>query len=261
MGGDYDPEWSPTSNKIAGDRTDQTVYVDQQPYSADNAEIYTINVDGSGLTNITNDPEGLYVEGDPDWSPDGKKITYGSVEATQGPQYDDGLCYGGGIYAMNADGTGKTRLTNTQGRDCFTPSTSDFNPHWSPDGAKIAFERSQEFDDSQEIWTVNSDGSGQTNLTDSPTVPDFVYDWGFYNPPPDTIAPAGTAKINGGAAYTRSASVNLSLAANDPAPTSGIASMRFINDGGTWSPWEPYAATKSWTLEGVSGTRSVYVQG
>ncbi len=44
----------------------------------------------------------------------------------------------------------------------------------------------------------------------------------------DATAPSGTVSINGGAAYTRSASVSLALSASD---ASGVSSMRFSNDG------------------------------
>jgi subtilisin family serine protease len=77
---------------------------------------------------------------------------------------------------------------------------------------------------------------------------------------PDNKAPGGTVKINGGAAYTKSPSVKLSLLATDPAPGSGVASMRFMNDGGSWSGWMSYATTKSWILKKTNGTRTVYVQ-
>jgi hypothetical protein len=74
----------------------------------------------------------------------------------------------------------------------------------------------------------------------------------------NNVAPTGTVKINGGAAYTKSPSVKLSLPATDSG--SGIASMRLKNDGGTWSGWEPYATSKNWTLNNANGTRTVYVQ-
>ncbi|MGB3681952.1 MAG: malectin domain-containing carbohydrate-binding protein [Rubrobacteraceae bacterium] len=76
----------------------------------------------------------------------------------------------------------------------------------------------------------------------------------------DSVAPKGPVKINGGKAYTRSFSVKLSLSAADPSPASGLREMRFRNDGGSWSGWEPYAATKDWTLRKANGTRTVYVE-
>ncbi len=78
--------------------------------------------------------------------------------------------------------------------------------------------------------------------------------------PSDTVAPKGTVKINGGAAYTKSPSVKLSLSATDPSPASGVSSMRLKNDGGSWSGWMAYATTKSWALKKANGTRAVYVQ-
>jgi hypothetical protein len=75
------------------------------------------------------------------------------------------------------------------------------------------------------------------------------------------VEPSGTVKINGGATYTRSAAVTLTLSATDPAPGSGVSSMRFRNGGmTTWSPWEPYATSKAWTLTSGNGTKAVYVQ-
>ena len=74
----------------------------------------------------------------------------------------------------------------------------------------------------------------------------------------DATAPTGTVKINGGALYTRSPYVKLSLPASDSG--SGLASMRLMNDGGSWSAWQPYATSKSWTLRNSNGLRSVYVQ-
>jgi hypothetical protein len=66
--------------------------------------------------------------------------------------------------------------------------------------------------------------------------------------------------VNGGAAYTKSASVTLAVTGADPAPGSEVASMRFSNDGATWSEWEPFAATKAWMLEGSDGAKTVHAQ-
>jgi Tol biopolymer transport system component len=56
------------------------------------------------------------------------------------------------IYAVNADGTGVTRLTNDP--------ASDFAAAWSPDGSQIAFTRDIQ------IYKMNADGTNVTRLTD-----------------------------------------------------------------------------------------------
>lgn len=70
-------------------------------------------------------------------------------------------------------------------------------------------------------------------------------------------APTGTIKINAGAAATRNLQNKLTLSATD---ADGVAQMRFHNDSGTWTAWEPYATTKTWTLRNAQGIRTVYVQ-
>ena len=67
----------------------------------------------------------------------------------------------------------------------------------------------------------------------------------------------GKFLVNLGATLTNSTSVNLDIAATD---ASGVAEMQFSNDGATWSSPEPYATTKSWTLEPGDGTKTVYVK-
>jgi Tol biopolymer transport system component len=63
--------------------------------------------------------------------------------------------WNGDIYLVNADGTGKRRLT----RD----PAEEFDPAWSADGTKIAFSR---FTGRRyEIWVMNADGTGAAQLT------------------------------------------------------------------------------------------------
>ncbi len=99
------------------------------------ADIYTMNPDGTGLVNLTNTSQfGTLHETDPKWSPDGTKIAFvfglplNSAGATQGF-----------IVVMNADGTNPTFLTLSN-----TGGGTDAQPEWSPDGTKIAFSTRRE---------------------------------------------------------------------------------------------------------------------
>jgi TolB protein len=73
-----------------------------------------MGADGSGETNLTNDPEAATLG---TWSPDGTKIAFVSNRD------DTTEIYNSEIYVMNADGTGQSRLTNDP--------HSDEGPIWS----------------------------------------------------------------------------------------------------------------------------------
>jgi hypothetical protein len=67
--------------------------------------------------------------------------------------------------------------------------------------------------------------------------------------------PSGlTISINGQAQCTNSPNVTLALAAT------GAAEMRFRNETGGWSAWEPYGTTKAWALSSARGTKTVGFQ-
>jgi hypothetical protein len=70
--------------------------------------------------------------------------------------------------------------------------------------------------------------------------------------------PTGEVAINNGDPFSNSTSVTLNLSASDPG--SGVAEMRFSNDGINWSTWEPYSGSKTWTLSAGDGSKNVYVQ-
>ena len=76
----------------------------------------------------------------------------------------------------------------------------------------------------------------------------------------DAEAPAGRVSVGGGAAVTGSPTTSLTLTATDANPGTGVAQMRFSNDGSTWSAFRPYAATSDWTLSAGDGTKTVWAQ-
>lgn len=91
-----------------------------------NGDIYVINADGTGLRNLTNNPDSDYDDYEPAWSPDGRLILFTSQHFTPYhlPAYE--------VDVMNADGTNRRRFSPQQMGDCAEPT-------WSPDGHLIAF--------------------------------------------------------------------------------------------------------------------------
>lgn len=110
---DADPHFKYDGNKIVFSRFTQGTPPTQ--------DIYTIDPDGSNLTNLTGDI-GSEVSR-PKWSWDGTKIVYC---LTAGIDNKD-------IYIMNSDGSNKTALV--------TGSNNEDWPSFSPDGLYIIFQR------------------------------------------------------------------------------------------------------------------------
>ncbi len=79
-----------------------------------------------------------------EFSPDGTQILF-----------DQGTDSGFGIFLMDADGSNVRRLTQTG---------HDYDPHWSPDGAMIAFTR-QGVGPQSDIYVMDADGSNVRQLT------------------------------------------------------------------------------------------------
>jgi len=73
----------------------------------------------------------------------------------------------------------------------------------------------------------------------------------------DKTPPTGSIQINNGEAYTTSLSVKLNLLATDS--LSGIVTMRFSNDGKTYSQNEAYFTLKAWDLSSGDGVKTIYV--
>jgi Tol biopolymer transport system component len=138
--------WSPDGRKIAFVRDGER-----------RADVYVMDVDGSAPRWLargvrkTRDP-GLRPS--PAWSPDGRRIAFVSDRAGRFAADVRSTKDGAEIYVMDADGSGQRRLTNNRG--------FDGTPVWSPDGRKIAFQRTHERRHS--IYVMNADGSGEQLL-------------------------------------------------------------------------------------------------
>ena len=149
---DLFPAWSPDGSRIAFARasgfpaqlfvidangsnaTDLNVNINvqQSAWSRDgtrlavtnNIDVFILNSDGTGLTNITNRICSPGAEcgtaEDPTWSPDGIHIAYSQSFGILGPPRS--------CFTINRDGTENTLVKE-----------SCANPAWSPDGTTIAF--------------------------------------------------------------------------------------------------------------------------
>lgn len=113
-------------------------------------KLWIADADGSNLRLFLEDKEDLVA---PAFSPDGTKIAYAA--------HIDGET---DIFVINADGTGKRRLTNWRG--------SDGHPHWSGDGQRIYFNSDRDTPDPSRPWperfhdlyTMKADGSDVRRL-------------------------------------------------------------------------------------------------
>jgi Tol biopolymer transport system component len=122
--------------------------------------IVSVRLDGTGRQTLTT---ATRASGDfePAWSPNGRRLAY--VHST-GRRIGPGTA-GTEIWVMNADGTGKRRLTRN--------ALWDGSPTWSPDGRSILFVRGRLFvarDErpSADLWVMSADGTRQRRLTRTP---------------------------------------------------------------------------------------------
>ncbi len=139
---EFDPTWSPNGKLIA-----------YNSFPADfngDPEIFVMNADGTGVTQLTDNNAFDFGS---IWSPNGKHIAFNS---NRDGAYD--------IYVMNADGSNVRRLTT----NAYVVGVTA----WSPNGKQIAFISYRDYvllgaAGDLEIFVMNADGTGITQLTDN----------------------------------------------------------------------------------------------
>lgn len=144
-----EPAWSPDGEKIAFTVGGGGTIGFDRPVS----NIYVINTDGSGLTQLTRDSG---MNGSANWSPDGKLIAFSSSRDSF-PQSK--------IWVMNADGSNQRILSNPQ--NTTGTGFGGGQPVWSPDGTKILFTGQRICGRAAPggIYVVNVDGGNSRLLT------------------------------------------------------------------------------------------------
>jgi TolB protein len=144
---EYAAAWAPDGRTIAF-----------AAYDGRSNRIFVINADGSGKRALTHEITETFVT----WSPDGRKIAF----------------FDASIFVVNADGSGLRRLAQ---------NVAFHGQSWSPDGQKLIFVRVRHPNNpgpttgepprpspspAADLWVMNADGSGQRNLTRTPTTSD-----------------------------------------------------------------------------------------
>ena len=142
-------------------------------------------------------------------SPDGTKVAFNSIR--------DGNLE---IYVMDGDGGNPVNLTRD---DAY-----DSGPAWSPDGQRIAFERSGTAGGPQ-IFVMNADGSGVERLTHEPQA-----SWG--------LAPAWSPDGASIACACGQAATGDGIFIMDPAG----GGMRLVSPEGQFAGWPSWSPDGAW---------------
>jgi len=138
------PAISPDGKEIAFVRAFGRIRHDQIAHVG----IYVMRVDGSHLRRVTLPATRTAEDGDPQWSPDGKRIVFVRHNVTAKPANKQA------IYTVGSHGAGLRRITPYD-------LTAGDGPDWSPDGTQILF-RAPETEDflHSNVYTIHPDGTG-----------------------------------------------------------------------------------------------------
>jgi hypothetical protein len=186
---DSAPSISPDGRTVAFDRTNQN-----------GTAIYTIGIDGTGLTRLTDTPGA-----DPAWSPDGSQIAFVGQEA--------------GLYVMSVE-DGNAHLVVDR-------SFVALHPTWSPDGTRIAFAAPSEAVGSfrnYDIWIADIAGGAPTNITHTTSASELAPAW----------SPDGSRILF--SRSTPSGSILMTIAPDPAASPTAITDGSVADQNPAWSP-------------------------
>jgi Tol biopolymer transport system component len=150
------PSWSPNGKKIAF-----VSYLEGRGNRwSDKADIFTINIDGSGLVNLTGRGELLST---PIWSPNGQSLLFNRLvgDPSQGEYWQ--------IWRMNADGSNQRCIIGCQGD---WGKWSNVVDAWR--GNRILF--SSWKNGNWDVFIASDDGTGIVQLTDK-SADEKAEDW------------------------------------------------------------------------------------
>lgn len=138
-GQDHFARWSPDARRLVFWRERP------RPDGSVQTAIFIVNADGSRLHRLT--PWNM-LAGDPDWSPTGSLIVFGTR-----PLLDFDSQADSELYTMHPDGTHMRALTS-YGPD--GPRATQ--PRWTPDGRAILYTRLGQSELPRQIWLITANG-------------------------------------------------------------------------------------------------------
>ncbi|TGE23825.1 hypothetical protein E5K00_01005 [Hymenobacter aquaticus] len=158
-------DWNAQNNKILVQTVGANVY---------DSEFYTMNADGTGLTQILGNLPGRMDS--PSYSINGSMILYS--RDVDGYENANGRQLNAHIIMQRPDGSGVVDLsvgplgsTTNTGKPA---GTNDLFPRFSPDGSKVIFVNTNNDNQSApEVWMMDIDGRNRTRLFQNATMPDW----------------------------------------------------------------------------------------
>lgn len=137
----YSPTWHPDGEQIAFSGLEKSGF----------ADLYVYDLQARQLQKLTNDP---YDDRDPDWSPDGKRLVFGSDRA-------------GRTLEPEASNLFVFDLETRQTQALTTGAHLDLSPRWSPDGQHVIFIRSEREENGkwspQNVWLADTNEQPRTS--------------------------------------------------------------------------------------------------
>lgn len=112
-------------------------------------QVFTMDPDGTHITQVTHFSKRSSVVADVDWSPDGARLAFTIYHSGDTD-----------VWTIHTDGSGLTNVTND-------PKAGDDGAHWSTNGSQLYFSRSSSRTGTKSVYRIDADGTNMVRLSGS----------------------------------------------------------------------------------------------